>query len=75
LWTDGREVVRVAAAPVSTATDTTVTAGIDTTGAGDAFHAGFLAARVDGADAAAALAAGCRLAAEAVVTPGGRGPC
>jgi ribokinase len=66
LWTDGRDVVRVAAAPVA--------AAIDTTGAGDAFAAGLIAARVRGADPQTALAAGCRLAAEAVGTAGARPP-
>jgi ribokinase len=66
LWTDGREVRRVEAAPVA--------APIDSTGAGDAFAAGLLAARLDGAAPEAAMAAGCRLAAEAVVTPGARPP-
>jgi ribokinase len=61
LWTCGGEVVR-APAPAFTAGDTT--------GAGDAFAAGFLAARLDGADPGRALAAGCRLAAGAVGPPG-----
>jgi ribokinase len=65
LWTDGEEVVRVAAEP---------TRAVDTTGAGDAFAAGLLAARLDGADPAAALAAGCRLAARAVASIGARPP-
>ena len=64
LWSDGRELVRVPAEPVEEL--------VDSTGAGDAFAAGLLAARVAGAAPAEALAAGCRLAARAVVTPGGR---
>jgi ribokinase len=64
LWTDGRSVCRAPAEPVS--------AVVDTTGAGDAFAAGLIAARLDGADPPAALAAGCRLAARAVCTPGAR---
>jgi ribokinase len=64
LWTDGRDVRRAAAAPPA--------AVVDTTGAGDAFAGGLLAARVAGADPEAALAAGCRLAARAVRTPGAR---
>lgn len=64
LWTDGRESVRCDAVPVESV--------IDSTGAGDAFAAGLLAARVTGAKPAEALAAGARLAAAAVVRPGGR---
>jgi sugar/nucleoside kinase (ribokinase family) len=45
---------------------------LDTTGAGDAFTGGLLAARLSGADLPAALAAGCRTGAEAVGVVGGR---
>ncbi|MGZ9930307.1 carbohydrate kinase family protein [Streptomyces sp. NC-S4] len=45
---------------------------LDSTGAGDAFTGGFLAARLDGADPAGAARAGCRAAALAVTRPGGR---
>jgi ribokinase len=47
---------------------------LDSTGAGDAFAAGLLAARMEGAEAADALAAGARLGARAVATRGGRPP-
>ncbi|MFG2569757.1 carbohydrate kinase family protein [Streptomyces sp. NPDC048567] len=57
---------RVPAAPAGRA--------VDSTGAGDAFTGGFLAARLAGADDAAAAAAGCRAGAEAVATVGGRPP-
>jgi sugar/nucleoside kinase (ribokinase family) len=63
LWTDGETQVR---AP---AVDVLVT---DTTGAGDAFAAGLLAARLAGAEPADALGAACALAAEAVGREGGR---
>ena len=64
LWTNGEEVLRAAAVPVD--------AVVDTTGAGDAFAAGFLSARAASASTAEALAAGCRLAARAVAIPGAR---
>ncbi|MEW2521741.1 carbohydrate kinase family protein [Actinacidiphila alni] len=47
-------------------------AALDTTGAGDAFTGRLLAARLSGADLAAAVAAGCRAGAEAVTVVGGR---
>lgn len=45
---------------------------IDSTGAGDAFAAGFLSARLGGADEQAALEAGCRAGADCVAIVGGR---
>jgi ribokinase len=82
LWTDGTEEVRVAAAkpPVDAAAapprarrgSDRPQAELDTTGAGDAFAAGLLAARYMGARPRIALTAGCKLAAEAVATPGAR---
>jgi sugar/nucleoside kinase (ribokinase family) len=63
LWTDGDAVLRAAAEQVD---------AVDSTGAGDAFAAGFLAERARGAGVAEALAAGCRLAARAVTTRGAR---
>jgi sugar/nucleoside kinase (ribokinase family) len=65
LWTDGRELVRVPSERARV---------LDSTGAGDAFAAGLLAARAEGASPEEALAAGCRLAASAVATFGAR-PC
>jgi len=63
LWTDGARVLHAPAEPVAV---------VDTTGAGDAFAAGLLAARLDGAQPAEALRAGCRLAARAVGIRGAR---
>jgi sugar/nucleoside kinase (ribokinase family) len=63
LWSDGERVLRAPA----------VAAGVvDTTGAGDAFAAGLLAARAHGAEPPEQLAAGCALAARAVATRGAR---
>jgi ribokinase len=63
LWTDGAEVVRVTA-PVAEV--------VDTTGAGDAFAAGWLAARASGASPHDALTAACALGARAVSRTGAR---
>ncbi|HEY2298546.1 MAG TPA: sugar kinase [Jatrophihabitans sp.] len=62
-WSDGKHVVQVACEPVAV---------FDSTGAGDAFAAGVLAARLSGAGVAQQLQAGHRLAARAVARPGGR---
>jgi ribokinase len=62
-WSDGNEVVRAPAEPVEV---------VDTTGAGDAFAAGFIVARIGGAGPYEALAAGNRAAAQAVATVGAR---
>jgi sugar/nucleoside kinase (ribokinase family) len=67
LWTNGSAEERVSAAALPAAP-------LDTTGAGDAFAAGLLAARLRGAAPHEALTAGCELAAQAVVTPGARPP-
>lgn len=64
LWTDGDAVLRAAAEPVAEV--------VDSTGAGDAFAAGLLSARVAGMSTAEALAAGCKLAARAVTQSGAR---
>jgi ribokinase len=64
LWTDGDAVLRAAAEPVAEV--------VDSTGAGDAFAAGLLSARVAGMSTAEALAAGCKLAARAVSQAGAR---
>ncbi|MEA2136019.1 MAG: hypothetical protein QOC68_3928 [Solirubrobacteraceae bacterium] len=64
LWSDGEQVVRAAAAAAP--------APIDSTGAGDAFTAGWLAARLDGAEPAEALAAANELAARALGGAGAR---
>src|SRR3954454_22809031 len=63
LWSDGSRFARAPAEDVEV---------VDTTGAGDAFAAGLLAARADGAAPEEALAAGCALAARAVGRIGAR---
>jgi ribokinase len=64
LWTDGQAVERVAAPEVGRV--------VDTTGAGDAFAAGWLAARCAGADPRTALSAACTLGSRAVSCAGAR---
>jgi sugar/nucleoside kinase (ribokinase family) len=63
VWVDFHGPQHVAAAP---------TRVVDPTGAGDAFDAGVIAARVDGADGPRAAAAGCAAAAIAVGRHGAR---
>jgi ribokinase len=63
VWSDGTAVVAADCAPVAV---------VDSTGAGDAFAAGVLAARLAGSDVPAALRAGHSLAARAVARPGAR---
>ena len=60
---DGAVVARAAAPAVR---------AVDSTGAGDAFCGGFLAARLAGSSLDAALASGCRAGARAVTLPGAR---
>jgi ribokinase len=64
LWTDGRAVSRVPASGNAGA--------LDATGAGDAFAAGFLIARLSGGGPEESLREGCRLADVAVRTLGAR---
>jgi ribokinase len=63
LWTDGDDLIRVPAAAAEV---------VDTTGAGDAFAAGLLEARLRGVGVEEALSAGCVLAARAIATAGAR---
>jgi ribokinase len=62
-WSDGTMRERVQSRPV---------AAVDSTGAGDAFSAGFLTARLDGQDVPACLLAGAALGARAVGRAGAR---
>jgi ribokinase len=64
LWSDGQHVERARASPAP--------ARVDSTGAGDAFTAGWLASRLQGADATEALAAANFAAAQAIVQSGAR---
>ncbi len=63
VWSDGTDLVSERG---------TALAAVDSTGAGDAFAAGVLAARLRGAGTAAALRAGNMLAAKAISRRGGR---
>ncbi|MEQ9639996.1 MAG: sugar kinase [Alphaproteobacteria bacterium] len=63
-WVGGRGI-----APVRVPANSEITA-VDTTGAGDSFNAAYLAARLDGAPAREAAAAGNRLAGIVVTHPG-----
>ena len=54
------------------AVDVSVVDLVDTTGAGDAFAAGYLAAWMQDADPEDALTAGCALAAQVIRQVGGR---
>jgi sugar/nucleoside kinase (ribokinase family) len=63
LWSDGERVLRAPALAAER---------VDTTGAGDAFAAGLLAARAEGAEPLEQLTAGCALAARAVCVAGAR---
>ena len=64
LWSDGDRVERAKASPAP--------AAVDSTGAGDAFTAGWLASRLQGADPTEALAAANFAAAQAIQRAGAR---
>jgi sugar/nucleoside kinase (ribokinase family) len=64
-WSEGHSVLQVPTSPIEP---------LDTTGAGDAFAAGLLQARLSGALPRFALATANRLAAQACRSPGGRPP-